>query len=154
MNIEKQNAPLNILLADDDIDDCKFFDKALSGIPIATHLTTVHDGEELMSYLFKHTENLPVILFLDLSMPLKNGFECLVEISENEKLKHLPVVVFTISSGQNFHFEENLINTLYNFGAREYVRKPTNIADLQQIIHNALVMVMDKVTISATKLQK
>ena len=43
MNVLK-NVPLSILLADDDNDECLFFDTALRGIPIATHLTTVQVG--------------------------------------------------------------------------------------------------------------
>ena len=65
MNPNQQNAPLNILLADDDTDDRFFFDKALKEIPIATHLTTVHDGEQLMNYLSENSEHLPDVLFLD-----------------------------------------------------------------------------------------
>ena len=139
MNVKK-NALLSILLADDDKDDCLFFDKALRGIPIATHLITVHDGEELMNYLFENSENLPTILFLDLSMPRKTGFECLTEIKESEKLKNLRVIVFTTSLVENIYFEQSLINTLSNIGSEGYVRKPTDILQLQQIIHHALIM--------------
>jgi CheY-like chemotaxis protein len=75
--------PIHILLADDDIDDRGFFEKALLEIPIACQLTMVQDGEQLMDYLNKHTMELPDVLFLDLSMPRKTGFECLTEIKEN-----------------------------------------------------------------------
>ncbi len=143
MSVNK-NVPLRILLADDDIDDCLFFDKALKGIPIATHLTTVRDGDELMNYLFENSENLPTILFLDLSMPRKTGFECLSEIKESEKLKNLPVIIFTTSSGPNFHYENHLINILSRVGSGDYVRKPTDISQLQQIIHQALTVEIEK----------
>ena len=43
--------PLRILLADDDKDDCTFFVRALSEIPMDTQLSVVHDGEQLMDYL-------------------------------------------------------------------------------------------------------
>ena len=75
--------PMNILLADDDADDCFFFEKALREIPMATQLTTVNDGERLMDHLSKNMEQLPDVLFLDLNMPRKSGFECLTEITEN-----------------------------------------------------------------------
>ena len=68
---------LNLLLADDDIDDCSFFKEVLENLPISTHLTTVHDGEQLIQLLAKETIELPHVLFLDLNMPRKNGFECL-----------------------------------------------------------------------------
>ncbi len=54
---------LNILLADDDSDDCLFFKDVLDGLPLPTILTTVHNGEQLMEVLLNSTE-LPDILFL------------------------------------------------------------------------------------------
>ena len=73
MTSKQQNAPISILLADDDADDRFFFGKALKELPISTELTTVEDGEKLMSYLLKNSEKLPDVLFLDLNMPRKNG---------------------------------------------------------------------------------
>ena len=61
--------PLNIVLADDDTDDCLFFKEALGELIISTNLITVHDGEELMQLLTNETTKLPQILFLDLNMP-------------------------------------------------------------------------------------
>lgn len=134
---------LNVLLADDDTDDCSFFDKALREIPITTHLTIVHDGEQLMNYLSKNSEHLPDVLFLDLSMPRKTGFECLSEIKENEKLKDLPVVMFSTSFPQDMNYEKNMINMLLKIGANHYIRKSGNFAQLKQVIHNALNKVVE-----------
>lgn len=136
--------PLNILLADDDTDDCAFFERALKEINIESHLTTVHDGEELMDYLSKNSGHLPDMLFLDLSMPRKTGFECLSEIKENEKLNNLPVIVFTTSYARGIDFEQSLINTLARIGAQEYIRKPNDFEQLKQIIHKALSLLLEK----------
>ena len=62
---------LNLLLADDDTDDCIFFKAALEKLSLSTSLTTVHDGEQLMRLLLKETYELPHVLFLDLNMPRK-----------------------------------------------------------------------------------
>jgi CheY-like chemotaxis protein len=123
---------LNILLADDDMDDCNFFKQALEALPIPTHLKTVHDGEQLMAYLLGKVETLPDVLFLDLNMPRKNGFECLTEIKDNTQLKHIPVVIFSTS------FPKNIIDKAFKLGANVYVRKPGDFAQLKQVIHNAL----------------
>ncbi len=140
--------PLNILLADDDADDCSFFEKALMEIPIATHLKTVPDGEQLMDYLFKNLENLPEVLFLDLNMPLKNGFECLVEIKENERFRNLPVVMFSTAFPKNSIYEEELINNLLKIGALHFIRKPNDIGHLSQEVYQALNMVAEKINFS------
>ena len=136
--------PLNILLADDDMDDCSFFERALKEIDIKSRLTIVHDGEELMEYLSKNSDHLPDILFLDLSMPRKTGFECLSEIKEDEKLNDLPVIVFTTSFARGIDFEQSLINTLSRIGAQEYIRKPNDFEELKQIIRKALSLLLEK----------
>ena len=140
----QQDTPLHILLADDDTDDCLFFEKALKETNIESYLTTVRDGEELMDYLSKNSDHLPDMLFLDLSMPRKTGFECLSEIKENEKLNNLPVIVFTTSFARGIDFEQSLINTLSKLGAQEYIRKPGDFEQLKQIIHKALSLLLEK----------
>jgi CheY-like chemotaxis protein len=139
MEANQQITPFNILLADDDMDDRFFFDKALKEIPIASHLITVNNGEQLMEYLFENTGQLPDILFLDLSMPRKTGFECLAEIKENEKLENLKVIMFTTSFTRGFDLEENLRGTLLRMGAQDYIRKPGEFDDLKQVIEKALI---------------
>ena len=135
--------PLNILLADDDTDDCCFFKEALRDIPIATNLNIVRDGEQLMSYLSKNSEHLPDVLYLDLSMPRKNGFECLTEIKESEKLKDLIVIVFSTSFPRDMIYEDNMIKLLLKLGAYDYIRKSGDMAQLTQVIHNTLNMVAE-----------
>ena len=127
---------LNILLADDDVDDCQFFKEALETMPVLAELTAVHDGEQLMYLLTHETKKLPDILFLDLNMPRKNGFECLTEIKQNKKLKDLPVVIFSTS------FEQEVVNLLYDNGAHFFIRKPSEFASFKKIILYTLTLIM------------
>ena len=145
MKQEVKQTSLNILLADDDTDDRSFFEKALEAIPIVTTLTTVTNGEELMDYLAHNSENLPDLLFLDLSMPRKTGYECLIEIKESEKFEKLPVIMFSTSFTRGIDFERNLMNTLSMMGAENYIRKPGDFEKLKQVIHQELIRFMDKV---------
>jgi len=135
---------LNILLADDDMDDCFFFKKALEELQLSTHLTIVRDGQQLMNYLSENSKNLPDVLFLDLNMPCKNGFECLCEIKEHESLKVIPVVMFSTSYPQDQIYETNMINTLLKIGAYHFIRKPGDFAQLKQVIHQTLMMFAER----------
>src|SRR5258706_5266595 len=130
--------PISLLLADDDRDDCLFFAEALEELALSTHLTTVHDGEQLMRLLEKKTEQLPHVLFLDLNIPRKNGLECLSEIRLNEKLKRLFVIIFSTSS------ELDIVNTLYKNGAHHYIRKPAEFSQLKKVIRKALTILTDR----------
>jgi CheY-like chemotaxis protein len=127
---------LNILLADDDTDDCIFFKEALGELLLSTSLTIVNDGEELMQLLTNEPITLPHVLFLDLNMPRKNGFECLAELKLSKKLKQLPVIVFSTS------FEQEVVNQLYKSGAQYYIRKPSEFSQFKQIIQLSLALIM------------
>ena len=125
---------INILLADDDIDDCIFFKEALEELQLDTNFTNVHNGEQLMKLLQKSTSELPDILFLDLNMPRKNGLSCLTEIKHNKRLKQLPVIIFSTS------FDENIADLLFKHGAQYYICKPADFALLKKVIHQALIL--------------
>jgi CheY-like chemotaxis protein len=128
----------NLLLCDDDADDCYFFKEALQSFPLVTQLTTVHDGEQLMQQLTNVINGLPDVLFLDLNMPRKNGFECLSEIKLNEKLKQLPVIIFSTS------YEQEVVNLLYKNGAQYFIRKPAEFSQLQKVIQKALTVLVQE----------
>lgn len=144
--INKKIKILTILLSDDDIDDCRFFKGALAKLSVSTNLKTVNDGEELMQLLTDETIDLPHLLFLDINMPRKNGFECLYEIKKNKRLKDLPVVIFSTSNSR-----EN-INHAFKIGANIYIRKLGNFNQLIQVIQHAISIALDKI-VSASQVK-
>ncbi|MFM9946396.1 MAG: response regulator [Saprospiraceae bacterium] len=128
---------LNILLADDDFDDCDFFKQALEALPLSTELSIVNDGEQLMAYLDENAENLPDVLFLDLNMPRKNGLECLADIKRNPKLKDMPVVIFSTLN------DKQKIDMVFKSGGLVYVHKPGDFSQLKQVILHALPLAVE-----------
>ena len=118
----------SILLAEDNLEHCFFFKKALKEIA-PVDFFEVHDGDELLSLLERF---LPDLLFLDLSMPCKNGIQCIKEIREDKAYDSLPIVVFTVST------QNNAIQATYGFGANLYMVKPDEysqlVADLKIIL--------------------
>ena len=145
--------PQHILLADDDTDDCLFFKKAIEELSPATQLTTVHDGEQLMKFLITNAGALPDVLFLDLNMPRKNGFECLSEIKLHEKIKDLPVVMFSTSYPRDMTYERNMMDMLFNIGASDYIRKPSNFDQLKLVISKSLDLIAEKKSATSIPLQ-
>lgn len=134
---------LNILLADDDTDDCLLFKEAVTTIIPSGNFTAVHDGEQLMQLLGNETAKLPDVLFLDLNMPRKNGFECLTEIKQNKKLKDLPVVILSTSNCTDD------MHILFKTGADIYIRKPSNFDQLVQVIEHAIPMASENIMATA-----
>lgn len=125
------NRSLNILLADDDADERYFFEVAVKESDFATNFRAVNDGIYLMEYLRHHLKSLPDILFLDLNMPRKNGMECLDEIKSDEKLKGIPVVMYS-SCGN----DDNKC-TYCQHGASSFLQKG-KYSEVIQSIHKVL----------------
>lgn len=130
--------PLHIVLTDDDKDDCLLFIEALQELNLSVELETLHDGEQLMQWLGRKKNKLPDIIFLDLNMPRKNGFECLTEIKSNEKLKSVIVIIISTS------YEEDILNLLYKNGAQYYLVKPSDFSELKALISKVLALTMER----------
>ncbi len=128
----------NLLLADDDLDDCMFFKEALEDLSMKVTLYVVNNGVELMQFLNATAPNLPNVLFLDLNMPLKTGFECLTEIKQDEKLKQLPVIIYSTS------LNSDMVNMLYEKGAHYYICKPPEFSSLKKVIHEAMTIMSNE----------
>lgn len=124
----------NIFLADDDEDDRLFFEEALKEVCDDAVLTVAENGDELMEILYRPPVPMPDVIFLDLNMPKKNGFECLAEIKKNGTLKDLPIIIFTTS------LQEESIKKVYSQGANYYVRKPTDFRQLKLIVEKLLAI--------------
>lgn len=129
--------PIQILLADDDHDDCFLFERELKKCSFNTELKTVEDGEELMTYLIKNLKNLPDILFLDNNMPRKNGTECLQEIKKHPKLEGLPVIMYST------YVHEDIADLFFSTGAHYYVRK-TDHKELRKLLQHVLTLFAGK----------
>lgn len=128
---------LNLLLADDDTDDCMFFKDALEEIPVPSSLKTVKDGVELMQHL-SSVPILPDAVFLDLNMPRKNGFDCLTEIKSSSNLNTVPIIIYSTS------MDKEVVDMLYEKGAQHYIRKPGDFLKLKQVIYEALISITNR----------
>src|SRR5580704_8393518 len=91
----------SIFLADDDDDDCSVFGDALNELNDNVHLTVTNDGVELLDTLHETIPPPPYVIFLDINMPRKDGFESLKEIRGTEKMRGIPVVILSTSNSQN-----------------------------------------------------
>jgi len=118
----------SIIIAEDDADDRLLIEDALNDNDISSDdLVFVEDGEELIDTLNKNND-VPSMVFLDLNMPKKDGRQALKEIKEDDRFKHIPVIVFSTSNSIDD------IKTSYKNGVNTYFTKPSKYSDLLDII--------------------
>jgi two-component system, chemotaxis family, response regulator Rcp1 len=126
-----------VLLVEDNVGDFLLMKEARSGSHYIVDYHVVTDGLDCLDFLHKrgiyHEEKTPDLIILDLSLEKMDGLEVLREIKRDERLKVIPVMVFT---GSNSPAE---IEKAYRSGANCYVTKPIGIGQLE----NALRLMED-----------
>lgn len=133
--LERKKRPAQILIADDDPDDCLLIREAFAESQVNGELRFVHDGEELLDYLL-HRSNYgdaqrypaPCLILMDLNMPLMDGREALRQIKQHPQLRHIPLVVLTTSSA----VED--ISLSYASGANSFITKPVTYSGLLAMV--------------------
>ncbi len=117
--------PIEILLVEDSPGDVRLTQEAFKDSRILNNLHVVSDGVEALAFLRREPRYAgavqPDLIILDLNLPRKNGQEVLAEIKEDPDLKHIPVIVLTVSSA-----EEDILRS-YNLHANCYITKPVDL---------------------------
>jgi CheY-like chemotaxis protein len=112
------------MIIDDDEDDRFFFKEAVVKKMINSPLyIEANDGEDALRKLLK-VKQLPDFIFLDINMPCMDGRECLIQLKQDDKLKHIPVIMYSTS------FSEKTINEFHKLGASNCMIKPTDLNKL------------------------
>lgn len=120
-----------LFLIDDDEDDQSFLKDAIASVNPLLHCETALNGKIALEKL-KDGSSLPDLIFLDLNMPIMNGFDFLIQIKKENALSKIPVGIFTTS---NIIQDKELTKEL---GARFFITKPIDFQilckKLQQIL--------------------
>lgn len=122
---------LNIASVDNDDDDRWLFKDAIDELKIKCTLKLFKTGKEFMKHSNTSDEK-PDIIFLDLNMPVKNGFECLKEIKQNEKLKDIIIIIYASDVNEKY------VETTFDFGANLYIKKPSSFIEIKEILNKVL----------------
>jgi CheY-like chemotaxis protein len=119
-----------ILLVDDDVDDQKFFTEVLNEAAPAVNVVLADNGSYGLELMRSEYPDLPQLIFLDLNMPVMNGFEFLKIVKDNPVYSQIPVVIITTASGEH--------DRCYEMGACLYITKPTSYEAYHQVLTEIL----------------
>ena len=123
-----------ILLVDDSDRDIELTLDALAQHNLANEVITLHDGAEVLDYLFRRgpfagrTTTNPAVVLLDLKMPKVDGIEVLRQIKSDPDLKTIPIVVMTSSR------EEQDLVASYQLGVNAYIVKPVEFPEFVKAV--------------------
>ena len=93
--LDKVGTVDNILLVDDDRGFAQLVERMLQARGKTCQIQRAYDGQEGLLAMQTHP---PDLVFLDLMMPVKDGFQVLAEMKQTAALADIPVVLLTATS--------------------------------------------------------
>ncbi len=132
----------SVLLAEDDLNHVALFRQALLNSGVPCQVDVVHDGTEVIDYLFatgqfqsRDPHDLPDLILLDLKMPKMDGLQVLQVLRRvrGEDRRRFPPIVVLTSSDLDHDVAE-----AYRLGAQSYVRKPVDYGGFTDAIRQTL----------------
>ncbi len=112
------------------VDDSETNVHLLEGMLRVAGYVLVHSTTDPKAVCGMHRQNGYSLILLDLQMPGMDGFEVMEGLKEMEPEGYLPVVVITAQPGHKLR--------ALGAGARDFVSKPFDLAELRARVHNVL----------------
>jgi CheY-like chemotaxis protein len=116
----------SILIIDDEMNIGLLLENLLSSY---YHVTFKSSGREALLWLEK---NIPDLVICDIQMPELNGYELLKAVRSRGFTAHTPVIMLSA------HAESKEKIKCYQLGAQDYVTKPFNPEELEEVIKKNL----------------
>ena len=123
MSIDPTEA--QILLVEDSEDDAFFFQRTLKKTRVNCQLAHVSNGPEATAYLQENSLR-PLLVFLDLKIPMLNGFEVLKWIQNQPAKSQWEIIVLSGSD------DPQDMASAQSFFVKDYLVKPLSVAQLQE----------------------
>jgi len=123
---EAQKRPV-VMIVDDSITVRKVTQRLLDRHNFDT--VTAKDGVDALTLLL---ETIPDVMLLDIEMPRMDGFELATAIRNDERLKHIPIIMITSRTGEKHR------DRAMNIGVNMYLGKPYQEHELLENIQSLL----------------
>jgi CheY-like chemotaxis protein len=120
----KNQEAVTILLVEDDAGHALLIEKNLRRAGIANSIIKLDDGQKAVDFLFRKGDfsgadhPTPLLILLDLNLPVLNGEQVLRIIKNDAHTKQIPVVVLTTTDNPDE------VSRCYELGCNVYVTKP------------------------------
>jgi CheY-like chemotaxis protein len=123
------SARRHVLLIEDSEPDATLTEIVHNDVKYCSTLHTVQDGDAALAYL-KNCEEKPDLIFLDLSLPKRSGFEVLVELKQAPGCGLTPIVILTASPNPAD------VREAYRLGASSVIKKTADLDEFYRILHS------------------
>lgn len=117
---------VTILLVEDDPGHARLIEKNLRRSNITNEIVTISDGQGALDYLFGagryvgNEPSTPLLVLLDLNLPILDGYQVLGHMKADERTKRIPVIILTTTD------DAREVARCYELGCNVYMTKPVD----------------------------
>ncbi|HWJ90455.1 MAG TPA: response regulator [Flavisolibacter sp.] len=86
---------IKVLLVEDNDDERLFMKEGFTQSGLYEVVAEAENGSEMLKLFEASTFSYPELVVSDLNMPVRNGYELILDIKTNSTLSHIPVVILT-----------------------------------------------------------
>jgi CheY-like chemotaxis protein len=97
---------IDVLLVDDDNISNFINSRLINRLNIACKVQVKLNGKEALSYISEAEKKCPDLIFLDINMPVMNGFEFLQTYSRGTYCSRKPIIIILTTSSDGNDIEE------------------------------------------------
>lgn len=114
------NEEVTILLVEDDAGHARLIEKNLRRSKIKNEIIAVSDGQQALDYVWGDECPSPLLVLLDLNLPVLDGYQVLECLKADERTKRTPVIILTTTD------DSREMSRCYDLGCNVYVTKPVD----------------------------
>ena len=139
-------AEVTILLVEDDPGHARLIEKNLRRSGVMNPVVKAADGQQALDYLLGNgeyaggTRASPLLVLLDLNLPVLDGYQVLQRMKADSHTKSIPVVILTTTD------DHQEVRRCYDLGCNVYVTKPVAYDQFSEAIRK-LGLLLSIVTI-------
>ncbi|MBL4678630.1 MAG: response regulator [Mucilaginibacter sp.] len=130
-----ENASPNIYLIEDSDLDIEIFKLSIGRFNISNSITVFRNGEDAINSLLQtcinEPEQLPDFIFLDLNMPLLNGWDFLSHFHRLDICRYKKIKTYILSSSRS---SVDIAKSAENPLVTEFISKPIELSKIKSII--------------------
>lgn len=126
--------PVTLLLVEDDPGHARLIEKNLRRANILNPIVLLTDGQQAVDYLFHEgpyasgAHAAPLLMLLDLNLPVLDGYQVLQRIKNDERTKRILTVILTTTDNPHE------VAKCYELGCNVYVTKPVEYEQFSEAI--------------------
>jgi CheY-like chemotaxis protein len=122
---------IHFIVIDDSKLDCLIAEKMIQHTKLSAGTLTYTLAPDALDHICQHTPALPTLIFVDIQMPIMNGFEFIEAFEKLPQEIRMPYTIAVVSSSIN---ESDIARANSYQSVKRFINKPLTTATIAHVV--------------------